>query len=190
MGGLRRVCRRGVATARREPQASHQPSPQALTADHADEPPRARGRARTGAVAVVAPAAQPARANAEKRLSSEGSTRNEIAAALERAEALLLLPSEDELAQGYAAELRGRRGATPSFVFAKLLARGFESHIAHKVVSDTFREWNPEEAANQLIESEQDPLRAARRLKRRGFSADVVRRVLRGRTGVDGCEDG
>ena len=64
-------------------------------------------------------------------------------------------------------------------VHQQLEARGFADDVCRAAVEAAFAEWDPLAAARQYVANETDPRRAARRLQQRGFSADVIARVVR-----------
>lgn len=126
-----------------------------------------------------------------RKLLQRGYPRAACDAAIEKAVRLHLMGNEDHMAVRYAEELRSKPRSTPMWVRSKLRARGFSDSDADAAVAQAFDGWDPAADVRALLESEQDLDRAGRRLLRRGYPADAVRRgieSLRGhrrRSGVD-----
>ncbi|MGF1511723.1 MAG: hypothetical protein ACFB9M_19680 [Myxococcota bacterium] len=119
---------------------------------------------------IITPRAH-GRAELSRKLRQRGCDEGAIRLAIEKAEDLQLLESEDELASRYAQQLR-ERGATPLAATQKLASRGFASDVSDRAIDTVFETWNGRIEALRMLESEHDLERAARRLSRRGFSAD------------------
>ncbi|MBK6687320.1 MAG: RecX family transcriptional regulator [Deltaproteobacteria bacterium] len=114
-----------------------------------------------------------------RKLAQRGFPEDEIEGALDRALELGLMEPEPDLARRYALELAKKKGATPLSVRAKLEQRGLSGADAEAAVDAAFAEWDPLAAAKAWVAGETDPRRAARRLQQKGFSADVIARVMR-----------
>ncbi|MCA9553788.1 MAG: regulatory protein RecX [Myxococcales bacterium] len=110
-----------------------------------------------------------------RKLRQRGFTPDVINETLARAAELHLLEPEEDLAVRYARELAQKAGATPRKVSAKLAEKGFDRGQAKAAVDAAFESWDPRGSAWALVEREGDPARAARRLARAGFPAEVVR---------------
>ncbi len=119
------------------------------------------------------------RAELRSKMKQRGYQATEIEAALARAEELCWLEPDEALANRAAEYQRQKTGATPATTRARLAARGLNSEAVEAAVKAAFSDWNALEAAWLLVEREKDPARAARRLMRKGFSADVISRVVR-----------
>lgn len=118
-------------------------------------------------------------AELERKLKDRGHDRVAITSAFERLAELSYLEDDADIARRYAAELSRASGATPRLVRQKLATRGFSSEDAAVAVEQAFSEWDSKEAALHYVRNETDPDRAARRLARRGFGADVIGGVVR-----------
>ncbi len=116
------------------------------------------------------------RAELAKKLAARGHDDHAVEAAFARLEELGYLGPDDEIARRFAEELARKTGATPRSVAAKLAARGFED--AERAAQAAFLDWDPRSAASMVIAGEKNPDRAARRLSRRGFPADVIAGVV------------
>jgi len=101
-----------------------------------------------------------------------------IEEAIARAEELRVLEDEAESAQRLARERARRRGATPRAVASKLRERGYASDITALAVREAFSDWDARRAAHEVTEFERNPDRAARKLQRLGFDADVIMEVV------------
>lgn len=126
-----------------------------------------------GAVRILARRAH-GRAELRRKLRQRKHAPADIDRAFERLEELGYLEDEDAVAQRYAAELAQRRGATPRVVSHKLRERGFAEEATAEAVALAFEEWDPRAAALQLLQGENDPEKAARKLSRKGFPTDAV----------------
>ena len=115
------------------------------------------------------------RAELLRKLRQRGFTPQEITEALERAQQLELLEPEAALAERYARELAQKAGATPRRAAAKLADKGFERGLAEAAIRAAFEGWDARAGAWAVVAQEVDPERAARRLARLGFPAEVVR---------------
>lgn len=118
------------------------------------------------------------RAELRRKARQRGHEESAIDAAIARAEELHVLEDEADSAARLAEERSRRRGATPRAVEAKLLERGYASDIARTAVTEVFSRWDPRKAAREVLDSERDPTRAARKLQRLGFDADVIGAVV------------
>jgi SOS response regulatory protein OraA/RecX len=118
------------------------------------------------------------RAELRRKARQRGHEEAAIDGALTRAEELHVLESEADSAARFAEERSRRRGATPRAVEAKLLERGYASDIARGAVTDVFSTWDARAAARDVLDSEREPARAARKLQRLGFDADVIGEVV------------
>jgi SOS response regulatory protein OraA/RecX len=120
-----------------------------------------------------------------RKMRRRGYTDQEVEGWIEKAERLHLLEPEEELATRFALELRRRRSANPRWTKHKLLERGFDSDVSERAVAGAFEDWDGRSAAVEVLDSEPDLDKAARRLSRRGFPADdlqwAVQNVRRSR---------
>jgi len=110
-----------------------------------------------------------------RKLRLKGHEDEEIEDCLEKAERLHLLEDDEAVAARYALELRKKKGTSPLLATSRLRGRGFEGSVSERVVREAFADWDPRAEAMALLESEQDPERAGRRLTRKGFPAESVR---------------
>jgi len=127
-----------------------------------------------------------------RALMKRGHSEGDVDAALKYLESRGLV-NDEEFARERAGRLAGTGRLGPERVVADLLARGIDPNLARRSVKEAYREIDQEEAARRAFgnpESEEDRVRAARRLLRRGFEVDVVRRIfeeLGEETGDIGC---
>lgn len=142
--------------------------------------PRSERPARTALDAAMHILARRAHSRSELRqkLRLREYTAPEIEAAIERLQELCLMEDEAALAKRYAAELAQKTGATPLSVRQKLAGRGLGA-VAGPAIEAAFAAWDPRASAKRVIRGEKNRARAARRLMRRGFPADIISEVLR-----------
>lgn len=119
------------------------------------------------------------RVELSRKLRQRGHEADEIERAFARLAELGYLEPEAEVAERYARELARAAGATPRAVGHKLRQRGFEETDTDRALALVFEDWDAEAAALEFVRGEANRDRAARRLARRGFDAEVVVRVLR-----------
>lgn len=114
------------------------------------------------------------RAELTAKLRQRGFASDAIETAIDRALELGLTESDEAVAERYARELAARSGATPRWVRQKLATRGLPRDAIQLAVERAFEDWDPRRAALELVAGEENIPRAARRLERKGFSADVI----------------
>ncbi|MEL7371107.1 MAG: regulatory protein RecX [Myxococcota bacterium] len=114
------------------------------------------------------------KAELSNKLRQRGFSTEDINDALMRATELGYMESDASIAQRYAEELAQKAGATPRWVQHKLAARGLDRAAIGAAVDHAFASWDAREAAWSFIRGDKDIPRVARRLERKGFSADVI----------------